>query len=299
MSYSKLLPVIVFYSLLGGTVVAADTFFSSDESDAIYGKGVHAFFDQNYEEAVKILSKIEELKTNDPRPYYFMGLAHLRQKHTEQADQYFKQAAQMEYSGRALRHYAVPESLRRIQGEERLRIEKVREEERTNARVRDQRTQEARYGAENAAAREALRHSAAPANPNENLPVVQPAAQKGNVFGAKPLDPTRQAEETIVSRRTEGSPFGEITVTTEEIPEVAVPTPTSKSPRRSTATDLPPERVFVGIDGTTVRQETAVKPTGTGAGESGVPGAASSTAKGFGRAFGSLFSKKGNNESEP
>jgi len=290
MSYSKLLPVIVFCSLFGGAVFAADTFFATDESDAIYGKGVHAFFDQNYEEAVKILSKVEELKTNDPRPYYFMGLARLRQKQTEQADQYFKQAAQLEYNGRALQHYAVPESLRRIQGEERLRIEKIREEERTNARIRDQRIQEARYGAENAAARESLRHSAAP-NPNENLPVVPPAAQGGNVFGAKPLDPTRQSGETIVSRRTEGTPFGDITVTTEEIPEVAAP---ASVPRpTSPTTSVPTERVFVSADGTTVRQEAAVKPTNTGPGESGAPSTASATAKEVGRAVGWLFSKKG------
>jgi tetratricopeptide (TPR) repeat protein len=156
MSSLKRLSVLAVCFLFGGTVFAGDSPIAVDESVSIYGNGVHAFFDRNYEEAISILLKAEEIKSEDPRSYYFLGLAYLRQKKSERADRCFKKAAQLEFSGRAIRDYAVSESLRRIQGEERLRIEKIRTEERTNARIREQRLLELRFSKESAAAREDL-----------------------------------------------------------------------------------------------------------------------------------------------
>jgi tetratricopeptide (TPR) repeat protein len=161
----KHLSVFALCVLLGGTVFAgdstiyADSTIVADESVSLYGNGVHAFFDRHYGEAVKILSKAEEIKSEDPRAYYFLGLAYLRQKKTERAERYFKKAAQLEFNGRALRDYAVSESLRRIQGAERMRIEKIRNEERINARIKAQRQLELRYGKENAAAQDDLLQS--------------------------------------------------------------------------------------------------------------------------------------------
>ena len=225
MNNSKLLPsasfcVLFVCFLVTGGVLVADSFVT-DESDIIYGKGVHAFFDRHYEEAVTILSETEKLESADPRPYYFLGLAYLRQKKSERADHYFKKAAELEYSGRAARDYAIAESLRRIQGDERQRIEKIRAEERNNAQKREQRLQEIRYGRENIAGRELLRQPS-PSNKQEDLAVLQKVADSfgENAFGAKPIDPTQTSGEVIARRRTESNPFGEIVTNVDTLPEI-------------------------------------------------------------------------------
>ena len=219
MNKSKLLPIAAFCLLFGGAVLVANA-FATDESDTIYGRGVHAFFDRNYEEAVKILSEIEKLDSADPRPYYFLGLAYQRQKKDERADHYFEKAAKLEYSGRALRDYAVSESLRRIQGEERQRIEKIRAEERINAQVREQRRQEIRYGKENAEAREAIRGTSSQ-NRQVDLTALQKSAEGfgESVFGAKSIDPTSESEAIVGRKRAEDNPFGEIVANVDALPK--------------------------------------------------------------------------------
>jgi len=215
----KLLSAIVFCFLLGGTITATDFRFVTDESDALYGKGVHAFFDRDYEGAVTILSKVEEIKSVDPRPYYFLGLAQLRQKKTELAKQSFKKAAQLEFGRRSLRDYAVSESLRRIQGNERMWIEKIRAEERENAQARERQLREMRYSRENAAARENLRQKA-------NTEPLQNLAEdlRESAFGVKPIDPLNTVPENIVPRKLDTNPFGEVTAPAAPEPEILIKT---------------------------------------------------------------------------
>jgi len=214
----KILSVCLLCLFLGGVPIAGNPFLITEESDYIYGQGVHAFFDRNYEEAVTILLRAEAIDTEDPRPYYFLGLAYLRQKQTEKADQYFRKAAQLEYSGRALRDYAVSESLRRIQGEERLRLETIRTAERANARIREQRIREARYGSNTAAAREALRDSL-PQISYENAAALREVREVNrlgeNAFDLHPLNPIGTPEESAVTRRAESTnPFGSVAAST-------------------------------------------------------------------------------------
>jgi hypothetical protein len=281
MSKFKLLSAIVFCSLLGGPAFAVDSLFVTDESDYIYGKGVHAFFDRNYEEAITILSKAGEIRDNDPRLYYFLGLAYLRQQKSEQAYQYFKKAAQLEYRGRVARDYMVSESLRRIQGEERLRLEKIRTEERANAQRREQRLWEMRYGSATTAAENNLRH---PASPN---PSHQTALGFGeNAFGVKPMDPLNTAEENAVVRKASINPLGEITMKTSEVPEMPMPT----VPQNEEPVVVRTARTFVNPDALPVRQETSGSQTTSNI--SPVRSAQSAAAKQIGRTLGTLFSKK-------
>jgi len=202
--------------LFGGTLLAGNSLFVSDESERIYGRGVHAFFDRNYELAIAILSQAEEIDTEDPRPFYFLGLAHMRQENTEKAEQYFRKAAQLEFGGRALRNYPVSESLRRIQGEERVRLENIRTEERTNARMMEQRLQEARYGTGNAAAREALLQSLQQ-TPRENLSAVAENVLD-NPFGLRPVNPIRSPEEGITVQVVTSTPFSAVAIEESEAP---------------------------------------------------------------------------------
>jgi len=290
MNYSPFLPVILCCCLLGGATFTTDSVAATDESDYIYGKGVHAFFDCNYEEAVKVLSQADELKSEDPRPYYFLGLAHLRQKNVDQADLYFKKAAQLEYGGRALRDYAVPESLRRIQGEERLRIEKIRAEERITARANEQRRQEMRYSRDTVAARTDLRQTTSQ-NQNENLAVLQEEAgvAADNPFGVKPIDPTNASDESIVARVAPANPFGTIEASTHEEPAVLVP---AGPARRAPVAAQPERRVFVNPN--VQAQPRAVDDAASTGQDIGnvVQGMQVEAARQVGRALGALFSRK-------
>ena len=290
MNIIKLLLIAVFCFLFEGTAPFA---FTVDESDLVYGKGVHAFFDRDYEGTVTILLQAEEIKSVDPRPYYFLGLAFLRQEKTDEADQYFKKAAQLEYSGRALRDYNVSESLRRIQGEERLRLEKIRTEERTNARIREQQQREARYGSEGTASREAIRQLVPP-NQRADLALLQGTAANfgSNAFGVGPMNPINENERIAVQRGSV-NPFGEVTTETSEAETVTGPIFTARpvvAPARPQGT--PAARPSTST--ATAVPEWDGGPSGLGMMNMMMDPSQSAreTARGIGSSLGSLFSRK-------
>ena len=307
---SKLLPAILLCSLVEGTLFANNPLLVTDESDRLYGRGVHAFFDHNYGEAITILSRAGKINTEDPRPFYFLGLAHLRKNESELAEQYFRKAAQLEHSGRALRNYAVSESLRRIQGEERMRIENIRAEERSNARIRDQQLREARYGVDTAVARETLLRTLPPATrvslPTENLAALQEAEGFGdNPFGVRPVNPIRTPEEGIVAVQRQGTtPFGGVTANVAGEPEApAVPTVAPASSRRTVpAVAEPQRRVFVNTDvvapaSATTVERNVVTEDQINVSIPGVPlpvPVSQDAARGAGRALGAWLSGRGN-----
>lgn len=298
MNNSTFLLMVAFTFLFGGTALTTNTLVVADESDSIYGKGVHAFFDRDYEGAVKILQQVENSKSNDPRPFYFLGLAHLRQEKTEEADQYFKQAARLEYSGRALRDYAVSESLRRIQGQERLRVEKIRTEELANAQKREQQLREARYGSEKAAGRDALRQLAPQAQQDDDVAVLKDTAenQRDNPFGVKGINPFAEGEAVAV-KRADTNPFGDVVTEESEeavVPELILPVmnrpaPSSVRPGGTAARTNAPaaqgrENVRVGVVGATTA---ALLMRGSPDQQ-----VTRETARVIGKGLGSLFSRK-------
>lgn len=295
MNTTKFLLLTAFCALLG-TVLGANTSVAADESDHIYGKGVHAFFDRDYEGAVTILSRAEEIKSNDPRPYYFLGLAYLRQGKTKEAEQYFKQAAQWEYNGRALRDYAVSESLRRIQGEERLRIEKIRSEEQSNAWMREQQLREARYSSDSAADRVATRQLGSQTR-QEDLAVLQKIAGvlgDSNAFGVRVMDPNSTTDEIVAVRREE-NPFGDVTVSASETPVILAPT--TPEVRTAVTPGKTESRIFVNPD-LTIQEEVqrGGQPVSAVSSTPSIAEGAREAARGIGRGLGSLFSRKPNND---
>ena len=293
MSNSQFLSVTIC-CLLVGAVFSTDALAATDESDYLYGEGVHAFFDHNYEGAVTVLLKAEELKSDDPRPYYFLGLVYLHQNKTDQADQYFKKAAQMEYGGRSLRDYAVSEALRRIQGEERLRIEKIRAEERISARANEQRLQEMRYGNETAVARTRLLQTTSQTqNTDAAAPQRKIDVAAENPFGVKPIDPLNTTEDVITTRTTPANPFGMIDANAGEEPVIFVPTTqVSRTPAV-----VRPERTFVNPDVQGPVQKTITDEQESAQGIDiniirNMQTEAAKQVKQVGRTWGALFSKK-------
>jgi hypothetical protein len=114
---------MILIVLLAGSGVA----FAQARSDAeqFYSSGVQAFHAQRFAEAIGFFDRIEGLGTQDPRAFFFRGLAHSRLGNTAAATADYETAARMELTV-AGRSYSVPRALERIQGRERTVIEQHR-----------------------------------------------------------------------------------------------------------------------------------------------------------------------------
>jgi len=91
----------------------------------LYGSGVHAYFNGDYRQAHEDLTTVIERGTEDPRPYYFRALAHLQLGRPDEARDDMNRGAKLEAED-VDGFYPVSRSLERIQGRERLLLERYR-----------------------------------------------------------------------------------------------------------------------------------------------------------------------------
>lgn len=112
----------------------------------LYGQAVHAYFEGQYEESHKFLTDAIDLGTDDPRVYYFRGLSKMKLGRAEEAQKDFDEGGKLEATGPA-QFYPIGRSLERIQGSERMTIEKVRKQARIAIRLRRKKIEEARIEA--------------------------------------------------------------------------------------------------------------------------------------------------------
>ena len=112
--------------------------------DDLYGQGVHAYFEGDYESAAQWLGQAEAQGTQDPRAYYFLGLTHLGLGETDQANASFARGAEIETAGTE-RYFPIADSLARVQGSARVSLERARRAARTTARERELARRKARY----------------------------------------------------------------------------------------------------------------------------------------------------------
>jgi hypothetical protein len=172
-----------FCLLLGGFVgiaLCSPSWAQEGELSRLYGSGVHNYFAGNHAQAIDILSDAVSAGSNDPRVYYFRGLAHLAMRNAKEANQDFQTGSVLEFSGQG-RVFAIGQSLERVQGTNRKRLESFRAEARVAAARDFRRRQELRYGVRQPAGAD----FSAPA---EQSPVVQaqqqtPAAATRSVAG--------------------------------------------------------------------------------------------------------------------
>jgi len=162
---------------------------------AAYGDGVHAYFAGDYHRAYEDLSQAIEAGTNDPRAYYFRGLAALRQGRGDEAEADFTTGADRESEG--LGAWPVGRSLERIQGPDRLRLERHRTRARVAFLQRQREQTAARYSQIEEAQPEVLRQR-------------------------RPVGPRVEAEDG-------GSPFREKAAPTPAPPE-PMPAPAAEAP---------------------------------------------------------------------
>lgn len=134
--------------VLAVVLIAASTTNQVRAQDSLlaelYGQGVHAFFARDYAQAHELLTTAIESGSQDPRAYYFRGLAYGRLGRPDEATADHKKGSELEASG-TTRVYPVGRSLQRIQGKERLALERYRQVARLTIRTRTLKASAARY----------------------------------------------------------------------------------------------------------------------------------------------------------
>ena len=118
--WTHILVLCLAASFVSCSVQAQDAILSQ-----YYGNGVHEFHSGDFVKAFEYLSKPINAKTEDPRPYYYRGLALIKMGRPEQAAQDFKSGAEQELKDTTGR-YRIDFALERCQGPSRLTLEKTR-----------------------------------------------------------------------------------------------------------------------------------------------------------------------------
>lgn len=139
------LPLVL--AILGWTTLSAQELTASERDAALvelYSKGVHAYFDGDYDQAIVHLDKAITGGTYDPRAYYFRGLAKFQQGNQEEARGDFLTAAEMELAGTP-QYFPINRSLERVQGDSRQLLEETRTFAREEAERRLKTYRAARY----------------------------------------------------------------------------------------------------------------------------------------------------------
>lgn len=126
--------------------VAMSTARGADDPLAIsasLGLGMHAYHAGDYQRSYDDLSTVIEAASRDPRAYYFRGLAALKLGRTDEAEADFTAGAEREADGRGT--WQVSRSLERVQGCDRLALERHRARARLVALQRSREAEARRY----------------------------------------------------------------------------------------------------------------------------------------------------------
>ncbi len=136
---------ILFVGLLLLTVSVLRAAESAEEASALYSEGIHHFFNGQYGEAEKEFTKASNLQTSHPAYYFFIGLCRYRAGNLSGAEEAYRlgAVAELTKSGRSV---DVGSHLRRIQGEERVFLERIRKEIQDSWNEREALRREALYG---------------------------------------------------------------------------------------------------------------------------------------------------------
>jgi hypothetical protein len=131
-------------AIAGGSLAAAE--FVGEEPLAVrsaIGDGMHAYHAGQYDRAYDDLTNAIEAGTDDPRGYYFRGLAALQLGRTSEAQADFTTGADRELANGGVRR--VSQSLERVQGPNRLTLERYRARARLGALQRGREAYGRRY----------------------------------------------------------------------------------------------------------------------------------------------------------
>jgi len=137
----------------------------------LYGRGVHAYYAGDLDQAYELLTMAIDNDIQDPRAYYFRGIVHHASGRMEEAKSDWQEGAELEAQGEI--NASIGRSLSRFQGAARLELEQIRQRAKLEAMADAQKRSEQRYGEIGATPGGS---SAAPAQPTPTQPQpTQPA----------------------------------------------------------------------------------------------------------------------------
>ena len=190
---------ICMFALLIPCAVAQDA-----QHRVLYGQGVHAYYNGDYESAVRYLTATISKNTDDPRSYYFRGLANAKLGNDEASLADLKKGAAIEaLDNRGV--YKISTALQRIQGQPRLQIEKLRKQARLDLAAAEKVRLQARYEQQQSDEAAVLRKPAqtAPSNPADAETTISQSNPfaPGNIAGVKsnPANVTSSKSNPIAS----------------------------------------------------------------------------------------------------
>lgn len=145
-----------------------------------YGSGVHAYFSGAYDRSYDDMTAVIEAGSEDPRALYFRGLAALKMGRLDEAEADFSSGAELEVRARG--NWRVSPALERVQGSDRLQLERHRVRARVAAVQMDR-------------VRETKRYSDIDASQRDVLRIVRPdggASEPGGPFATESQPDTRR-----------------------------------------------------------------------------------------------------------
>ena len=144
---------IIFCFLMSLTV----TVKAQNTSEAkLFGQGVHAYNDGQYETALGLFNDVVKQGTDDPRVYLFRGLAYHQLGKEAESLKDLREGAKLEAVDKR-GFYPVSPALVRVQGKIRLQIENLRREAKANLVAIEKARAAARYEEQKANEAAALR----------------------------------------------------------------------------------------------------------------------------------------------
>ena len=171
---------------LAGLSTVGSTWAQDTLLDELYGRGVHAYYAHDYQDAFMALSEAVASGSKDPRVYYFRALSESKLGRPDEATDDFKKGAELEVSSSGV--YSVGRSLERVQGPDRLELEKHRRYARLTVRNQAEAIAKKRYEQRKADETAVLRGAPAAANPAATKPAaVKPAPAAAGADGTDPF----------------------------------------------------------------------------------------------------------------
>jgi hypothetical protein len=207
-----------------------------------FGSGVHNFYERDYFEAMRELNAAADGGSGDPRVYYYRGLTHMRLGNSAAAARDLRKGAELERAD-VDGFYPVGKSLERVQGSERLMLERYRALARAEARQRQVARDAARYEQLRRAETQVLRSvplgpppaplmppRVAPVTALEPIPPVT-GKEKPGPAGTEPAEETPFDKVPAADKPAEPSPFAD---------EPAADKPTEEMPIEEKPAAKPP-----------------------------------------------------------
>ena len=152
-----------------------------------YGAGVHAFHSLDFQRAHQDFTAAIEGGTEDPRAFYYRGLAALKLGRTDEADADFADGSSREAAGGST--LTISRALERVQGADRLRLEQFRARARVAAVQRDQSAIRGRYSDLYDAEADVRRRARPQLRLPQPEPLVPPAAKPATPAPGQPRRP--------------------------------------------------------------------------------------------------------------